>query len=373
MSTEDELEIVRNLNQLRDKTKAECNLKNEEKQKSTDDKIRQKVNQKTKKVSNIIFDLAVSASVIDIIVMLFNFNNNSKTFNIVVPIYSAFCGLLLMLGLFGNDLFKPFVRYFNTPNFFNIEGKHFIQRHPIGVTRFIGAICLAFTIAMLYWVENSCHKNIIFETIFSVLFCISAFTTFNSKDALYIYSSAYTPKKKKKIGAFNSSRSNSSNNNLNNYESDLSAESKRFLNKLNRDLYYMPDPIVLELEDNIGLGDPAKNVYDLTCFASDHGLFRHAQAIIDKNPKMLALAQVLLKIDKYQELNLTPNDTDKYVKIQDDYAQACSDIIDQLLELVKPTVLKETSKLMNSGKIENLKLLPKKYQQKALDNFVKEV
>lgn len=369
MSTEDELEIVRNLNQLRDENRAEYNLKNEEKQKSTDDKIRQMVNQKTEKVSNIIFYLAVSASVIDIIVMLFNFNNNSKAFNIFVPIYSAFCGLLLMLGLFGNDLFKPFVRYFNMPNFFNIECKHFIQRHPIGVTRFIGAICFATTIAMLYWVTNSQCKNIVLETIFSVLFCVSAFVTFNSKDALYIYSSAYTPKKKKKISAFNSSRSNSSNNNLNNYESDLSAESKHFLNKLNRDLYYMHDPVVLV----IGLGDPAKNVYDLTCFASDHGLFKHAQAIIDKNPKMLALAQVLFKIDKYQELNLTPNDTDKYVKIQNDYAQACSDIIDQLLELVKPIVLKEISKLMNSGKIENLKLLPKKYQQKALDNFVKEV
>lgn len=368
MNTEDELEIVRNLNQLRDKNRAECNLKNEEKENSTDDKIRQMVNQKTKKVSNIIFYLAVIASVIDIIVMLFDFNNNSKTFNTVMPIYSAFCGLLLMLGLFGDDLLKPFVRYFN-----NIERKHFIQRHPIGVTRFIGAICFAATIAMLYWVTNSQCKNIVLETIFSVLFYVSAFTTFNSKDALYIYSSAYTPKKKKKISAFNSSSSNSSNNNLNNCESDLSAESKRFLNKLNRDLYYMHDPIVLALEDNIGLGDPAKNVYDLTRFASDHGLFKHAQAIIDKNPKMLTLAQVLFKIDKYQELNLTPNDTDKYVKIQNDYAQACSDIIDQLLELVKPTVLKETSKLMNSGKIENLKLLPKKYQQKALDNFVKEV
>lgn len=370
MSAEDELEIVRNLNKLRDKTKTESNLKNEEKEKSTDDKIRQMVNQKTKKVSNIIFYLAVSASVIDIIVILFNFNNNSKTFNnIFVPIYSAFCGLLLMLGLFGNDLFKPFVRYFNTPNFFNIEGKHFIQRHPIGVTRFIGAICFAATIAMLYWVTNSQCKNIVLETIFSVLFYVSAFTTFNSKDALYIYSSAHTPKKKQ-INAFTDSRPS---NNLNNYESDLSAESKRFLNKLNRDLYYIQDSVVLALEDNIGLGDPAKNVYDLTCFASDHGLFKHAQAIIDKNPKMLALAQVLFKIDKYQEFNLTPSDTDKYVKIQNDYAQACSDIIDQLLELVKPTVLKETSKLMNSGKIENLKLLPKKYQQKALDNFVKEV
>lgn len=275
-----------------------------------------------------------------------------------------------MLGLFGEDLFKPFVRYFNTPNLFKIECKHFIQNHPVGFTRFVGAICFFATIAMLYWVENSCHKNIVLETIFSVLFCVSAFTTFNSKDALYIYSSAYTPKKKKKIGAFNSSRSN---NNLNNYESDLSAESKHFLNKLNRDLYYMQDPIVLELEDNIGLGDPAKNVYDLTRFASDHGLFKHAQAIIDKNPKMLALAQVLFKIDKYQELNLTPSDTNKYVQIQNDYAQACSDIIDPLLKLVKPTVLKETNKLMTSGKIENLKLLPKKYQQKALDNFVKEV
>lgn len=371
MSTEDELEIVRNLNQLRDKNRAECNLKNEEKEKSTDDKIRQMVNQKTKKVSNIIFDLAVSASVIDIIVMLFNFNNNCKTFNAVMSIYSAFCILLLMLGLLGKDLIRLFVRYFNTPNFFNIEGKHFIQNHPVGVTRFIGAIGLAFTIAMLYWVENSCHKNIIFETFFSVLFCVSAFTTFNSKDALDVYHATYTPKKK--ISAFTSSRSNRSNNNLNNYESDLSAESKHFLNKLNCDLYYMQDPIVLALEDNIGLGDPAKNVYDLTCFASDHGLFKHAQAIIDKNPKMLALAQVLFKIDKYQELNLTPNDTDKYVKIQNNYAQSCSDIIDQLLELVKPTVLKETSKLMNSGKIENLKLLPKKYQQKALDSFVKEV
>lgn len=368
MDQEDELEIVRNLNQLRDKNRAECNLKNEEKEKSTDDKIRQMVNQKTKKVSNIIFDLAVSASVIDIIVMLFNFNNNSKTFNnTFVPIYSAFCGLLLMLGLFGNDLFKPFVRCFNMPNFFNIECKHFIQRHSIGVTRFVGAICLAFTIAMLYWVTNSQCKNIVLETIFSVLFCVSAFVTFNSKDALYIYHATYTPKKK--ISAFTSSRSNYSKNNLNNYESDLSAESKHFLNKLNRDLYYMHDPVVLA----IGLGDPAKNVYDLTCFASDHGLFKHAQAIIDKNPKMLALAQVLFKIDKYQELNLTPNDTDKYVQIQNDYAQACSDIIDQLLELVKPIVLKETNKLMNSGKIENLKLLPKKYQQKALDNFVKEV
>lgn len=369
MNEEDELEIVRNLNKLRDKTKTEFNLKNEEKQKSAEDEIRQMVNQKIKKVSDIIFYLAVSASVIDIIVMLFNFNNNSKTFNnTFVPIYSAFCGLLLMLGLFGNDLFKPFVRYFNTPNLFNIECKHFIQRHSVGVTRFVGAIGFAFTIAMLYWVENSCHKNIIFETFFSVLFYVSAFTTFNSKDALDIYHATHTPKKKK-ISAFNSSRSNSSNNNLYNCESDLSAESKRFLNKLNRDLYYMHDPVVLA----IGLGDPAKNVYDLTCFASDHGLFKHAQAIIDKNPKMLALAQVLFKIDKYQELNLTPSDTNKYVKIQNDYAQACSDIIDQLLDLVKPTVLKETSKLMNSGKIENLKLLPKKYQQKALDNFVKEV
>lgn len=369
MDQEDELEIVRNLNQLRDKNRAECNLKNEEKQKSVEDEIRQMVNQKTKKASDIIFYLAVSASVIDVIVMLFDFNNNSKTFNTVMPIYSAFCGLLLMLGLFGEDLIRPFVRYFNTTNLFNIECKHFIQRHSVGVTRFVGVICFAFTIAMLYWVTNSQCKNIVLETIFSVLFYVSAFTTFNSKDALYIYSSAYTPKKKKKISAFNSSRSNSSNNNLNNYESDLSAESKHFLNKLNRDLYYMQDSVVLA----IGLGDPAKNVYDLTCFASDHGLFKHAQAIIDKNPKMLALAQILFKIDKYQELNLTPSDTDKYVKIQNDYDQACSDIIDQLLELVKPTVLKETSKLMNSGKIENLKLLPKKYQQKALDNFVKEV
>lgn len=371
MNKEDELEIVRNFNKLRDKNKAEYNLKSEEKQKSTENEIQQMVNQKAKKVSNIIFYLAVSASVIDIIVMLFNFNNNSKTFNTFVPIYSAFCGLLLMLGLFGEDLFKPFVRYFNTPNLFKIEFKHFIQNHPVGFTRFVGAICFAATIAMLYWVENSCHKNIVLETIFSVLFYVSAFVTFNSKDALYIYSSAYTPKKK--ISAFNSSRSNYSNNNLNNYEADLSAESKQFLNKLNCDLYYIQDSVVLALEDNIGLGDPAKNVYDLTRFASDHGLFKPAQAIIDKNPKMLALAQALFKIDKYQELNLTPNDTDKYVQIQNDYAQACSDIIDQLLKLVKPTVLKETNKLMTSGKIENLKLLPKKYQQKALDNFVKEV
>lgn len=81
----------------------------------------------------------------------------------------------------------------------------------------------------------------------------------------------------------------------------------------------------------------------------------------------------IFKIDKYQKLNVTPNNKNKHKRIQSDYDLECEKTVSQLLVLVKPIVIKKVTAIMNSQDVKQIAILPKKYQQKALDNFVKEV
>lgn len=81
----------------------------------------------------------------------------------------------------------------------------------------------------------------------------------------------------------------------------------------------------------------------------------------------------IFKIDEYQKLNVTPNNKNKYKRIQSDYDLECEKTVSQLLVLVKPIVIKKVTAIMNSQDVKQIAILPKKYQQKALDNFVKEV
>lgn len=81
----------------------------------------------------------------------------------------------------------------------------------------------------------------------------------------------------------------------------------------------------------------------------------------------------IFKIDEYQKLNVTPNNKNKYKRIQSDYDLECEKTVSQLFVLVKPIVIKKVTAIMNSQDVKQIAILPKKYQQKALDNFVKEV
>lgn len=81
----------------------------------------------------------------------------------------------------------------------------------------------------------------------------------------------------------------------------------------------------------------------------------------------------IFKIDEYQKLNVTPNNKNKYKRIQSDYDLECEKTVSQLLVLVKPIVIKKVTVIMNSQDVKQIAILPKKYQQKALDNFIKEV
>lgn len=83
----------------------------------------------------------------------------------------------------------------------------------------------------------------------------------------------------------------------------------------------------------------------------------------------------IFKIDEYQKLNVTPNNKNKYKRIQSDYDLECEKTVSQLFVLVKPIVIKKVTAIMimNSPDVKQIAILPKKYQQKVLDNFVKEV
>lgn len=123
--------------------------------------------------------------------------------------------------------------------------------------------------------------------------------------------------------------------------------------------------------DNILASNQTNYPYNFFCllqYADVIGVFDQATKIVNNSDKMLALSKALTRIDSYQE---KPQDQTKYEKLQADYYIECQNTVKKLAELVKPTVLREASRIMNEAKTEDVKLLPKKYQQKAVDDYVK--
>lgn len=135
------------------------------------------------------------------------------------------------------------------------------------------------------------------------------------------------------------------------------------------------DNSILEMSnkqlDNILASNQTNYPYNFFCllqYADVIGVFDQATKIVNNSDKMLALSKALTRIDSYQE---KPQDQTKYEKLQADYYIECQNTVKKLAELVKPTVLREASRIMNESKTEDVKLLPKKYQQKAVDDYVK--
>lgn len=114
--------------------------------------------------------------------------------------------------------------------------------------------------------------------------------------------------------------------------------------------------------------DYPHNFFCLLQYADVIGVFDQATKIVNNSDKMLALSKALTRIDSYEE---KPQDQTKYEKLQADYYIECQNTVKKLAELVKPTVLREASRIMNEAKTEDVKILPKKYQQKAVDDYVK--
>lgn len=123
--------------------------------------------------------------------------------------------------------------------------------------------------------------------------------------------------------------------------------------------------------DNILASNQTNYPYNFFCllqYADVIGVFDQATKIVNNSDKMLALSKALTRIDSYEE---KPQDQTKYEKLQADYYIECQNTVKKLAELVKPTVLREVSRIMNEAKTEDVKILPKKYQQKAVDDYVK--
>lgn len=123
--------------------------------------------------------------------------------------------------------------------------------------------------------------------------------------------------------------------------------------------------------DNILASNQTNYPYNFFCllqYADVIGIFDQATEIVNNSDKMLALSKALTRIDSYEE---KPQDQTKYEKLQADYYIECQNTVKKLAELVKPTVLREVSRIMNEAKTEDVKILPKKYQQKAVDDYVK--
>lgn len=123
--------------------------------------------------------------------------------------------------------------------------------------------------------------------------------------------------------------------------------------------------------DNILASNQTNYPYNFFCllqYADVIGVFDQATKIVNNSDKMLALSKALTRIDSYEE---KPQDQTKYEKLQADYYIECQNTVKKLAELVKPTVLREASRIMNEAKTEDVKILPKKYQQKAVDDYMK--
>lgn len=123
--------------------------------------------------------------------------------------------------------------------------------------------------------------------------------------------------------------------------------------------------------DNILASNQTNYPYNFFCllqYADVIGVFDQATKIVNNSDKMLALSKALTRIDSYEE---KPQDQTKYEKLQADYYIECQNTVKKLAELVKPTVLREASRIMNEAKAEDVKILPKKYQQKAVDDYMK--
>lgn len=157
------------------------------------------------------------------------------------------------------------------------------------------------------------------------------------------------------------------------YES--AGETKKFLNSLNlydlKDFDDYSDP--LKTLDNVytnnyGQDKYPKHFFNLLQYAYVSGQFNEAKEVVQNSDKMRALSKALTKIDSYES---KPQDQKKYNDLKASYYLECKDIVKQLTDLFKPTIMREASRILNNSEPEDVKLLPKRYQQKAVDDFMK--
>ena len=152
-------------------------------------------------------------------------------------------------------------------------------------------------------------------------------------------------------------------------------KTKKFLDSLNlydlKDFNDYSDP--LKTFDNVytnnyGQDKYPKHFFNLLQYAYVSGQFNEAKEVVQNSDKMLALSKALTKIDSYES---KPQDQKKYNNLKMSYYLECKNIVKQLTDLFKPTIIREASRILNNSKPEDVKLLPKRYQQKAVDDFMK--